>query len=75
MKIKDYFRRNYTKEVKLYKLGLGKDKLIRYYKYCEEFDQLKTSIPRMQRYSIVAENNKVSEKTVRLAVRVMNSSI
>lgn len=75
MKLKEYMRRNYKSELKLYKLGLGKDTLIRYYQYCKEFDQLKTSIPRMERYSIVAENNRVSEKTVRLAVRVMNSSL
>lgn len=75
MKVFEFIQKNEKKVQDLTKLGLVNSSIISQYKIYKDFDSLKTSIPLMQRYSLIAERNGVSERTVMTAVKVMKKVI
>lgn len=75
MKVSDFIEKNEKKMTRLNRLGYVNSSVILQFKIYQDFNKLKTSIPKMERYSEVAEKHKVSEKTVRDAVRKMKTLI
>lgn len=75
MKVSDFIQKNEKKMTRLNRLGYVNSSVILQFRIYQDFKRLSSSMPKMQRYSDVAEKFKVSEKTVRDSIRKMEKLI
>jgi len=75
MKVHQFIEKNEKQLLKLIRLGtLNGSLIVQYYIYKDYHDTRKIT-SKMQRYSIVAEKNRISERTVMKSIKEMEKNM